>query len=80
MALGARDGAIAAAAVAVSMHLPRRVLRSVVLEEVVQATGLVTDVAGAAYGDSIFHETGNDVARLRGQDAAAVRRHYAGDD
>jgi hypothetical protein len=38
--------------------------------------GLVTDVLSPAYEDSIFAEDGNSVTRLRGQDAAALRRHY----
>ncbi len=52
-------------------------LRSVVLEEMVQSLGFLTDLTGNAYATtSIFSESSNAVTRLRGQDAAAIRLHY----
>lgn len=69
-------GAIAEAQIALSAGIRRREVAPVLLEEVVQALGLVTDVGGAAYHRSIFSETGNSAAFLRGQDAAALRLHY----
>jgi hypothetical protein len=64
------------AAIAISGDIQRREIASVVLEELVQAMGLVTDVVSPAYSDSIFSENDNSTTRLRGQDAAALRRHY----
>lgn len=74
--LDARRGAIAEAAIAVSDDIRRREIAPVMLEEVVQALGLMTDVAGAPYHRSIFFEDGNSAAYLRGQDAEALRLHY----
>lgn len=52
-------------------------LDSVVLEELTQSLGFLTDLEGTAYADtSIFSESSNAVSRLRGQDKMAIRRHY----
>nr|WP_238941285.1 DUF2927 domain-containing protein [Jannaschia sp. Os4] len=67
---------IAEADIAISRHIRRREIGPVLLEEVVQALGLLTDVAGAVYHRSVFYESGNSVPFLRGQDAAALRLHY----
>jgi len=64
------------AAIAISRDIGRREIASVVLEELVQALGLPTDVRSPAYRDSIFNEDFNSVVWLRGQDAEALRRHY----
>lgn len=77
MTFWAREGRIERAGIALSRDLPRRTIRSVLLEELVQALGLATDVRGPAYlRTSIFDEDSNTVTRLDGQDAEAVRRHY----
>lgn len=76
VALRSRGEVITGAAIAISADIQRREIASVVLEELVQAMGLVTDVVSPAYTDSIFAETENSASRLRGQDAAALRRHY----
>jgi hypothetical protein len=76
VAIRSRGNEITGAAIAISSDIRRREIASVVLEELVQAMGLVTDVLSPAYEDSIFAEDGNSVTRLRGQDAAALRRHY----
>lgn len=76
IALRSRGEEITAAAVAISAEIRRREIASVVLEELVQALGLVTDIASPAYAASIFAETSNSTTRLRGQDAEALRRHY----
>ena len=76
VALTAWDGVVVEGVVALTMHLPNDRIASVMLEEVTQATGLLTDVAGDAYASSVFAETGNAATALRGQDAMAVRRHY----
>lgn len=72
-----QDGKISTAAVALSADVRRRSIRSVMLEELVQALGLSTDIRGPAYrGRSIFDEDTNAVTQLIGQDAEALRRHY----
>lgn len=76
VALRSRGDQITGAAIAISADIQRREIASVVLEELVQAMGLVTDVISPAYKDSIFSENDNSTTRLRGQDAAALRRHY----
>ena len=84
VALRATGGTIGGGAIAVSMHLAGRTLRSVALEEVAQATGLVTDLAGPGSAGSIFGEDRNDALALSDQDAMALARHHAhtpdGDD
>ena len=55
---------------------PRQAIASVVLEEVVQALGLLTDIRSPVYRRSIFAEDSNSGIRLRGQDAMVIRRHY----
>jgi hypothetical protein len=74
--LRSRGDEITSAAIAISADIQRREIASVVLEELVQSMGLVTDVLSPAYENSIFSEQGNSVTRLRGQDAAALRLHY----
>lgn len=76
VALRSRGSMITAAAIAISQDIRRREIASVVLEELVQALGLPTDIDSAAYTRSIFSEADNATVRLRGQDAAALRRHY----
>ncbi|MCU4653951.1 DUF2927 domain-containing protein [Roseibacterium sp. SDUM158016] len=76
VAIRSRGDEITSAAIAISADIQRREIASVVLEELVQSLGLVTDIVSPAYEDSIFSENGNSVTRLRGQDAAALRRHY----
>lgn len=76
VALRSRGADIVGAAIAISQDIRRREIASVVLEELVQAMGLPTDIASPAYERSIFSETGNSTVWLRGQDAAALRRHY----
>ena len=76
VAIRSVGGDIRSATIAISRDIMRRKIASVVLEELVQAMGLPTDIQSPAYGDSIFNETGNSVVRLLGQDAEALRRHY----
>ncbi|MEM7490339.1 MAG: DUF2927 domain-containing protein [Pseudomonadota bacterium] len=77
VALRARDGEILSGIIAISAFARRREIASVFLEEITQALGLMTDVRGAAYRRSLFSEDGNSVTRIEGQDADAIRRHYA---
>jgi len=74
--LRSRAGEITSAAIAISRDVRRREIASVVLEELVQAMGLPTDIASPAYSRSVFSETSNSVVWLRGQDAQALRMHY----
>lgn len=68
---------ITRAVIVIAGDLPATDLRSVVLEEVVQALGLLTDITGRAYAEtSVFSEDANTVTRLSGQDAAVIRMHY----
>jgi hypothetical protein len=68
---------ITAAVILVAADIRPEHVASVLLEEIVQVTGLLHDVSGPAYhGASIFDEHTNVVTRLRGQDAAALRLHY----
>ncbi|WP_071673619.1 DUF2927 domain-containing protein [Nioella nitratireducens] len=76
VALRTIHGRIEEAAIAISRDIRRREIGSVVLEEMVQALGLATDILSPAYRDSIFNERSNAVVWLRGQDAEALRRHY----
>ena len=76
VAIRSRGGDIVAATIAISQDIRRREIASVILEELVQSLGLVTDIASPAYELSIFAENGNSMTRLRGQDASALRRHY----
>lgn len=76
VAIRSRGENIVAATIAISQDIRRREIASVILEELVQSLGLVTDIASPAYQFSIFAENGNSMTRLRGQDAGALRRHY----
>jgi hypothetical protein len=76
VALRSRGDEITAAAIAISRDIRRREIASVVLEELVQALGLHTDIASPAYRRSIFSEESNSVTRLSGQDLEALQRHY----
>ena len=73
-----RDGEIKAATIAISSATRRRAIASVILEELVQSLGLMTDIRSpsADYRWSIFSEDSNSGTRLRGQDATAVLLHY----
>lgn len=71
------DGTAFVCAIALSRDVEARVLRRVMLEELTQCLGLMTDIGGRAYeGRSIFSETSGQMDRLQGQDLAALRRHY----
>jgi Protein of unknown function (DUF2927) len=70
--------AIDRAVIILSRDLLPEELGSVMLEELTQSLGFLTDLEGSAYAEtSIFSETSNAVTRLEGQDRMALRRHYA---
>jgi hypothetical protein len=64
VALRSRGDEITGAAIAISGDIQRREIASVVLEELVQAMGLVTDVVSPAYSGSIFSENDNSATRF----------------
>jgi hypothetical protein len=75
--LGLSGQTIRAAEIDIATFLKPRQLQSVVLEEVTQSLGLVTDIHNRLYHNkSIFSETGSRTKRLRGQDAMVLRVHY----
>jgi hypothetical protein len=63
--------------VKISLAVPDHGVNSVVLEEIFQALGFVTDVSGAPYnGVSILSESSNAVTTISGQDRMLLLRHY----
>jgi Protein of unknown function (DUF2927) len=65
------------AVIILSRDLTPDEMGSVMLEELTQAMGFLTDLEGPAYAEtSIFSETSNAITRLQGQDRMAIRRHY----
>ena len=74
---GRRKGSIAKAEVYISDLNAKSGLRSIVLEELVQSLGLLTDIHNRYYNKrSIFSEVGSGTTKLRGQDAKALLLHY----
>ncbi len=61
-----------------SSDIPFEEIYSIALEELLQSTGLVTDIKSDYYVDkSIFSEDGpNEIETLQGQDLFALQRHY----
>jgi hypothetical protein len=76
VAIRTRSQVIHDAVIAISAQTARRAIASVVLEELVQALGLMTDIRSPAYRRSVFAEDSNSGTRLTGQDAMVIRRHY----
>jgi hypothetical protein len=65
------------AVIVMADDLPPGDVAPVVLEELTQAMGLMTDIRNPAYdGISVFSEDSNSVLRLGPQDKQALRRHY----
>lgn len=72
-------GFITRAAVVFSTTLETRVYESVMLGELTQAMGLMTDIKGPAYrGVSVHDHESNAATGPALQDIMALRRHYAG--
>ena len=77
MQMGWRDdGTAFTCAIALSNDVTQDLVPRVLVEEIVQCLGLMTDIGGASYSSrSIFSERGT--ARSMGaQDIMALRRHY----
>jgi hypothetical protein len=69
------------AVIVLAEDLPAADIGPVVLEELTQAMGLMTDIRNPAYeGISVFSEDSNRVTRLGPQDQDALRRHYPAED
>ncbi|NAZ35596.1 DUF2927 domain-containing protein [Rubellimicrobium sp. CFH 75288] len=65
------------AVIVMAADLPPPDVIPVVLEELTQAMGLMTDIRNPHYeGLSVFSEDSNAATRLGPQDRAALRRHY----
>jgi Protein of unknown function (DUF2927) len=65
------------AVIILSQDLLPAEMGSVMLEELTQSLGFLTDLEGKAYADSsIFSEYSNAVTRLSGQDRMVLQRHY----
>jgi hypothetical protein len=65
------------AVIVMADDLPPGDVTPVLLEELTQAMGLMTDIRNATYdGVSVFSEDSNRVTRLGPQDKEALRRHY----
>ncbi|TNC47888.1 hypothetical protein FHG66_15565 [Rubellimicrobium rubrum] len=72
---------LAEAVIVMAANLPLSDVGPVVLEELTQAMGLMTDIRNPAYdGISVFSEDSNSVTRLGPQDREALRRHYPPQD
>ena len=70
-------GEILAAAIVVSTTLGIASYEGVILEELTQALGLMTDIKSPAYvGVSVLSQDGNRVTRLGAQDKTALKQHY----
>jgi hypothetical protein len=74
---GGPTGAIRRARIVFGTRLSIRHYESAMLEELVQALGLMTDIKNPLYdGVSVFSQDSNDAKRLGPQDIMALRRHY----
>lgn len=68
---------ITSAQILLADDLPVPEVYPVLLEEMTQALGFLTDIRNPAYDfDSVFAEDSNAVAHLGAQDRAALLRHY----
>jgi len=68
---------ITEAVIVMAADLPMAEMAPVLLEELSQAMGLLTDIRNPVYdGISVFSEDSNLVDKLGPQDIAALRMHY----
>lgn len=77
-ALNVKDGIIFGASIAMSRTIPLRQYESVMLEEITQSLGLLTDIANPYYRSrSILSQNAdNSLKTLGEQDKIALTRHY----
>lgn len=65
------------AVIVLAADIPRSQAGPILLEELTQAMGLMTDIRNPYYDTrSVFSEDSNSVAKLGAQDRMALRRHY----
>lgn len=65
------------AAIVFAMDIPLNQAGPIMIEELTQAMGLMTDIRNPYYNTrSVFSEDSNSVQKLGVQDRAALRRHY----
>jgi hypothetical protein len=78
MQMGWREnGTVIECAVAISRGVKPGEVQRILIEEITQCMGLMTDIGGAYYESrSIFSETSGAANRLGQQDIMALRRHY----
>lgn len=75
-----KTGTIQRVAIIFSTTLQIRAYESVMLEELAQALGLMTDIKNPYYDErSIFSQDANALKQLGAQDIMALKRHYAKD-
>ena len=71
------DGYITEAVIVLAADLPEDETLPVLLEELTQGMGLLTDIRNPVYNaTSVFSEDSNTVRKLGPQDRAALRLHY----
>lgn len=73
----AKDGVILKSVVIFTTGLQKRAYESVMLEEIMQGLGFLTDIGGSFYESrSIFSQSSNALTKLGKQDIMALGRHY----
>ena len=71
------DRSLIMAAIVIAKDISPQDLPSIMLEEVIQSLGLLTDIDGDYHQSrSIFSETSNQLTRLGPQDIMVLKRHY----
>ncbi len=72
-----KDGTIFKSVILFTTGLQKRAYESVMLEEIVQGLGFLTDIGGTYYEThSILSQTSNALTKLGSQDIMALGRHY----
>lgn len=68
---------IVEASIGIAANIPKQIIRSVVLEEMLQVLGLPWDIRNPFYnGKSVFAEESNNIFNIRRHDTFALRLHY----
>lgn len=73
----AKEGVILKSVILFTTGLQKRAYESVMLEEIMQGLGFLTDIGGTYYeGRSVFSQSSNALTKLGKQDIMALGRHY----
>ena len=73
----AKEGVILKSVILFTTGLQKRAYESVMLEEIMQGLGFLTDIGGSYYENrSIFSQSSNALTKLGKQDIMALGRHY----